>query len=78
MPSGGYAGHSGEIMVRPPRRGPSAGTLVAIIVAIVLVSIFVGAVIAFVQSGKVLTLGLDAPAASAYVGGTDSGGQSTP
>jgi serine/threonine-protein kinase len=80
MPFGGYAGHSGEIVVRPRRRGPSAGTLVAIIVAVVLISVCVGAVIALIESSgsRNNTSSLGAPAASAYVGGTNSGGQGTP
>jgi serine/threonine-protein kinase len=51
-PAGEYAGHSGQLAaVRPPRNGPSAGTLVAIIVAVVLVAIAVGAAVAFIQQG---------------------------
>jgi len=75
MPTGGYAGHSGELTV-PPRRGPRTGTLVAIIVAAVVVSIVVGAVVAYLQSGHPESIG--ALAAPAYVGGTNSGGQGTP
>jgi serine/threonine-protein kinase len=78
---GGYAGHSGDIRVS---RGPSAGTLVAIIVAVVVVAVCVGAAIALIQQrtppqslpreGTAATV----PGVVSSDGGTDSGGQGTP
>jgi serine/threonine-protein kinase len=76
---GGYAGHSGELgPMRPPRSGPSAGTLVAIIVAVVLVAVCVGAAIAFLQQGNQANDSARLPETSWNLGGTDSGGQGTP
>jgi Serine/threonine protein kinase len=81
---GGYAGHSGDIQVPRRRSGPSAGTLVALIVAVVVVAVCVGAAIALIQK-RVPPQSLPQEGTAATVpgvvssdGGTDSGGQGAP
>jgi len=60
----------------PAAKGPSTGTLVAIIVAVVLVAVCVGAGVAFVQQANRRSNATGALSA-AYVDVTDSGGAST-
>jgi serine/threonine-protein kinase len=80
-PAGEYDGHSGPIAtVRPAPGGLSTGTLVAIIVAVVLIAVAIGAAVAFVQEGEFRAFGEVPGGTTFYVGGTatDSGGLGTP
>ncbi|HEY7223342.1 MAG TPA: serine/threonine-protein kinase [Micromonosporaceae bacterium] len=79
LPRGGYPGSATSTgSVRRPGGGPSTGTLVAIIVAVVLVAVCAGAAVAFLQKGAQDTQSSGVTGVTTYTGATDSGGQGTP
>mgnify|MGYP001119515683 CR=1 FL=1 len=80
-PGGGITGHTGDGQTQRRPNGPSAGTLVALIVAVVVVAVCIGAAIALIQqrtTPQSLPLGGTAATVPGVLfsdGGTDSGGQ---